>query len=198
MLWLSIACRAPLFIHKQELRQVCYNGRIIWVRTTAKSFENENQQSSLLLVCEDVTEAHDLSEQIAYQASHDTLTGLANRSEFDRHVKAAVILARADSSEHALCYLDLDQFKVVNDTCGHLAGDELLRQLGDLLRKNLRRHDFVARLGGDEFGVLMYLCSMGEAFQACEKLRDMIKDFQFAWEDKSFTIGVSIGVSIYQ
>ncbi len=69
-------------------------------------------------------------------------------------------MACADNSEHALCYLDLDQFKVVNDTCGHLAGDELLRQLGDLLRKNLRRHDFVARLGGDEFGVLMYNCSL--------------------------------------
>jgi diguanylate cyclase (GGDEF)-like protein len=94
-----------------------------------------------------------------------------------------------------LCYLDLDQFKVVNDTCGHLAGDELLRQLGELLRKNLRRHDFVARLGGDEFGVLMYDCSLGEAFLACEKILDMVKDFQFAWEDKSFTIGVSIGVS---
>ena len=186
----------PLFVHKQEFRQVCYNGRIIWVRATAKSFENENQQSSLLLVCEDVTEAHDLGEQIAYQASHDTLTGLANRFEFDKHIKAAVIAACADSSEHALCYLDLDQFKVVNDTCGHLAGDELLRQLGDLLRKNLRRHDFVARLGGDEFGVLMYSCSLGEAFQACEKLRDMVRDFQFAWEDKSFTIGVSIGISI--
>ena len=186
---------SPLFVHKQELKQICHNGRIIWVRATARLFENENQQSSLLLVCEDVTEAHDLSDQIAYQASHDALTGLANRCEFDKYIKEAVTRACADSSEHALCYLDLDQFKVVNDTCGHLAGDELLRQLGDLLRKNLRRHDFVARLGGDEFGVLMYDCSLGEAFIACEKIRDMIKDFQFAWEDKSFTIGVSIGVS---
>ena len=186
---------SPFFVHKQELRQVCYNGRIIWVRATAKLFETEHQQNSLLLVCEDVTEAHDLSEQIAYQASHDALTGLANRCEFDRHIKGAVIVACEDNSEHALCYLDLDQFKVVNDTCGHLAGDELLRQLGDLLRKNLRRHDFVARLGGDEFGILMYNCTLDEAFRACEKIRDMIKDFQFAWEDKSFTIGVSIGVS---
>jgi len=186
---------SPLFVHKQELRQVCFNGRIIWVRTTARLYENEHQQKSLLLVCEDVTETHELSEQIAYQASHDALTGLANRLEFDAHIKEAVKVACADSSEHALCYLDLDQFKVVNDTCGHLAGDELLRQLGDLLRKNIRRHDFVARLGGDEFGILMYNCSLNEAFRACEKIRDMIKDFQFAWEDKSFTIGVSIGVS---
>ena len=186
---------SPLSVHKQELRLVCHNGRIIWVRTTARLFENEHRQSSLLLVCEDVTEARDLSEQIAYQAAHDALTGLANRGEFDKHIKEAVALSCADNSEHVLCYLDLDQFKVVNDTCGHLAGDELLRQLGDLLRKNLRRHDFVARLGGDEFGVLMYNCSLSEAFQACEKLRDMVRDFHFAWEDRSFTIGVSIGIS---
>lgn len=186
---------SPLFVHKQELRQVCHNGRIIWVRATARLFENEHQQNSLLLVCEDVTEAHDLSDQIAYQASHDSLTGLANRSEFDRHMKEAVARAHAEKTEHALCYLDLDQFKVVNDTCGHLAGDELLRQLGDLLRKNLRRQDFVARLGGDEFGVLMHNCSLAEAFHACEKIRDMIRDFHFGWEDRRFTIGVSIGVS---
>jgi len=85
----------------------------------------------------------------------------------------------ADNSEHALCYLDLDQFKVVNDTCGHLAGDELLRQLGDLLRKNLRRHDLCS-FGRDEFGILMYNCPLGEAFQACEKIRDMIRDFILA------------------
>ena len=186
----------PLIVHKQELRQVCFNGRIIWVRATAKSFENEHWQSSLLLVCEDVTETHDLSEQITYQSSHDALTGLANRSEFDRKINDLVVIVReARTEEHALCYLDLDQFKVVNDTCGHLAGDELLRQLGDLLKRNLRRHDFVARLGGDEFGVLMYHCALNEALMACEKIRDMVGDFQFAWEDKSFTVGVSIGVA---
>ena len=185
----------PFLVHKQELRVVCDDGRVIWVRTTARLFENEQQQNSLLLVCEDVTEARDLSEQMAYQASHDALTGLANRAEFDKQIKGAVVLACADNSEHALCYLDLDQFKVVNDTCGHLAGDELLRQLGDLLRKSLRRHDFVARLGGDEFGVLMYNCSLNEALHACEKLRDMVRDFHFAWEYRSFSIGVSIGIS---
>jgi diguanylate cyclase (GGDEF)-like protein len=185
----------PLSVHKQELKQVCYNRRIIWVRANAKLVEIGNEQSSLLLVCEDVTEAHNLTVQVVYQATHDSLTGLANRSEFDRQITDLVALARTDNSEHALCYLDLDQFKVVNDTCGHLAGDELLRQLGELLRKNIRRHDFVARLGGDEFGVLMYDCSLGEAFQACEKIRDMIGGFHFGWQDRRFNIGVSIGVS---
>ena len=185
----------PLSVQKQELKQVCHDERIIWVRATAKLVENENLQKGLLLVCEDVTETHNLTEQIAFQASHDALTGLANRSEFDRHINQLVTLVRTDRTEHALCYLDLDQFKVVNDTCGHLAGDELLRQLGDLLRKNLRKHDFVARLGGDEFGILMYKCSLGEAFLACEKIREMINNFHFGWEDRSFNVGVSIGVS---
>lgn len=185
----------PLLVYKQELRQVCNKGRIIWVRATARLVENEHQQSSLLLVSEDITEARLLGEKIAYQASHDALTGLANRSQFDSYIKQAVALAYADNSEHALCYLDLDQFKVVNDTCGHLAGDELLRQLGELLRRHIRKQDFVARLGGDEFGVLMNNCSLNEAFRACENLRDLVKDFRFAWEDRSFTIGVSIGIA---
>jgi len=185
----------PLLIYKQELRQICHNGKIIWVRATARLVENEYRQGGLLLVGEDITEARLLSESIAYQASHDALTGLANRSQFDSYIKQAVALAYADNSEHVLCYLDLDQFKVVNDTCGHLAGDELLRQLGDLLRTHIRKQDFVARLGGDEFGVLMIKCSLNEAFLACENLRDLVKDFRFVWEDRSFTLGVSIGIS---
>ncbi len=185
----------PTQVFKHEIRQVCENGRVIWVRESARLVENEYQQASLLMVGEDITEARLLSEKIAYQASHDSLTGLANRSQFDDYIKQAVALANTDNTEHALCYLDLDQFKVVNDTCGHLAGDELLRQLGELLRKHTRRNDFVARLGGDEFGVLMNNCSLTESYRACENLRDLVKDFRFAWEDRSFTIGVSIGIS---
>jgi len=186
----------PLSVLKQELRQICQNGRIIWVRAAARLAENEYQQPSILLVCEDVTEAHELSEQIAYQASHDSLTGLANRSEFDLALKEAVAMAHADESEHAFCYLDLDQFKIVNDTCGHLAGDEMLRQIADLLKKHLRRHDFIARLGGDEFGILMYNCNVKDAVAACENLRDILRDFRFAWENRQFAIGVSIGISV--
>jgi diguanylate cyclase (GGDEF)-like protein len=185
----------PLQVHNQEMRNVCQNGRIIWVRATARLVENEKSESSLLIVYEDITETRFLNEKIAYQADHDALTGLANRNKFDRYLKRAIVLAHHENAEHALCYLDLDQFKIINDTCGHLAGDELLRQLGELLRKHIRQYDFVARLGGDEFGILMYNCSSNQAFQACEKLRDLIKDFNFAWDDRSFTIGVSIGVS---
>ncbi len=185
----------PLQVHNQELRNICQNGRIIWVRATARLVENEVHESSLLIVCEDITETRLLNEKIAYQADHDSLTGLANRNKFDRTLKRAITLAHQENTEHSLCYLDLDQFKVINDTCGHLAGDELLRQLGDVLKKHIRQYDFVARLGGDEFGILMFNCTSGQAYQACEKLRDIIKDFNFAWEDRSFTVGVSIGVS---
>ncbi len=185
----------PFSVYKQELRLICENGRIIWVRTTSRLFENEQRLNSLLLVCEDVTEARELSEKIAYQASHDVLTGLANRAEFDKQIKAALVMAYADNSEHALCYLDLDQFKVVNDTCGHQAGDELLRQLAELFRRNLRKDDFIARLGGDEFGVLMHNCALTDAVQVCEKLCSIVNDFNFAWEDRRFTIGVSVGIS---
>ncbi|MDD1605747.1 MAG: EAL domain-containing protein [Methylococcaceae bacterium] len=185
----------PMQVHKQEFRQIGCHGQIDWLRVTAKSLDHEHHANNLLLVCEDITEARDLSEKIAYQACHDTLTGLANRSEFDRYVKKAMELVYADNSEHVLCYLDLDQFKVINDTCGHLAGDELLRQLGDVLKKNMRGQDFIARLGGDEFGVLMYYCSLTEAVLLCENLRDVIRDFRFSWEGKNFSLGVSIGVS---
>lgn len=183
-------------VHKEEFRQIGRQGQVIWLRVTAKSLDHKHHADSLLLVCEDITEARDLSEKIAYQASHDMLTGLANRGEFDRYVKEAIKLAYTDNSDHVFCYLDLDQFKVINDTCGHLAGDELLRQLGELLKKHSRQQDFIARLGGDEFGVLMYYCSLVDAFLLCENLRDIIKDFRFYWEGKSFSIGVSIGLSV--
>ena len=186
----------PTHAYKEEFRQIGADGQILWLRVTAKSVEYGQQKNSLLLVCEDVTEARELSETITYQASHDALTGLANRVEFDRYVKQAIELVRTDGSEHVLCYLDLDQFKLVNDTCGHLAGDELLRQLGLVLKKHIREQDFIARLGGDEFGILMYYCSLNDAFLLCEKLRDTIRDFRFHWEGKNFSIGVSIGLSV--
>ena len=185
----------PQQVHKKEIRKLCRDN-IIWVRETARLVTNEKQIKNILLVCEDVTETYLLTEKIAYQASHDALTGLLNRSEFDSCAQQAVQTTHQQSVEHVLCYLDLDQFKIVNDTCGHLAGDELLRQLGKVLHGQIRKGDLLARLGGDEFGILMHHCTLNQAFHACEKLRNSIKDFHFAWKDKSFTIGVSIGISI--
>ncbi len=192
---LDLCIASPNRVHKEELRLICQNDRIIWVRETARLIVDEKQQYNFLLVCEDVTETRILSEKIAYQASHDALTGLVNRAEFDSIIKHALISVNNGKTEYALCYLDLDQFKVVNDTCGHMAGDELLRQLGDILRLQIRKGDVLARLGGDEFGILMSNCSLDEAYHACEKLRGVVQDFQFAWEGRSFFIGVSIGIS---
>jgi diguanylate cyclase (GGDEF)-like protein len=127
-------------------------------------------------------------------ASHDALTGLLNRREFEQRVRAIVEHHDAEDGQHAVLYLDLDQFKVVNDTSGHAAGDELLRQVGALLRPRLREGDVLARLGGDEFGVLLPHCPPAPALRIAEALRKAIVDFRFAWKNRSFTIGVSIGL----
>lgn len=190
------SCRNyPEQVHKLESRIICRSGNIIWVRETARLVKDENHCPHLLLVCEDITETRRLSEKIAYQASHDELTGLVNRRQFDIHIQNLVLEAQANDSYHVLCYLDLDQFKIINDTCGHLAGDELLRQLGEVLRQQVRRMDILARLGGDEFGILMSYCSLEQALITGEKLRNAVCDFQFAWESRSFNIGVSIGIA---
>ena len=142
----------------------------------------------------DITEAKRLEEQMAYQATHDSLTGLVNRHELERRLARILDPDGGTSAEHALCYLDLDQFKVINDTCGHVAGDELLRQLGALLGRQVRKRDTVARLGGDEFGILMEHCPVEQATRIANTLRSAIEDYQFAWEQRTFRIGASIGV----
>lgn len=133
-------------------------------------------------------------ERVSYQATHDSLTGLINRHEFEHLLAEALHEADLDDSHHALLYLDLDQFKIVNDTCGHTAGDALLQQLHLSLQDRIRKSDFLARLGGDEFGVLLKQCNIDDALKVAENLRQAIQNFRFSWEDKTFTVGVSIGV----
>ncbi len=147
-----------------------------------------------VLVLSDVTEERRLSQEISYQASHDPLTGLLNRREFERRLERSLETARIEGGEYALCYLDLDQFKLVNDTCGHVAGDELLRQLSQMLQTHVRQRDTLARLGGDEFGLIMDGCSVLNAAQVAQNIINAVTDFRFFWEDKSFNIGVSIGL----
>lgn len=148
----------------------------------------------VVLVFKDVTQARHLSKKLIFQASHDELTGLINRREFKRLLKRVQDTAHSEATENALCYLDLDQFKLINDTSGHVAGDEVLRQLGQLLKKHIRRRDTLARLGGDEFGLLMEHCSVNEARQVAENLIKVVGDFSFSWEGHSFSIGVSVGL----
>jgi diguanylate cyclase (GGDEF)-like protein/PAS domain S-box-containing protein len=133
-------------------------------------------------------------KRLAWQAKHDPLTGLVNRREFERCLEASIGNARVDFRQYFLCYLDLDRFKIVNDTCGHAAGDELLRQITDLLKAQIRTTDLLARLGGDEFGLLLYNCPPHQALVIANALRQSLEEFRFAWSDKTFTIGVSIGL----
>ena len=147
-----------------------------------------------VLVIHDVSRARKMAKQLSYQASHDDLTGLVNRREFERRLAKAVDTAEPGKLEHTLCYMDLDQFKVVNDTCGHIAGDELLRQFAAILRGRVRDPDTVARLGGDEFGILFEGCNAEVAKRTAESLLTRVKEFRFAWRDCAFDIGVSIGL----
>jgi diguanylate cyclase (GGDEF)-like protein len=132
--------------------------------------------------------------KLAYHASHDPLTSLVNRLEFENRLKLALHTAATQDRQHVVMYLDLDQFKIVNDTSGHAAGDQLLRQVSALLKEQIREGDTLARLGGDEFGVLLENCPMQEAIHIADELRQCIADFRFVSEGGSFTIGASIGV----
>ncbi|HVT16233.1 MAG TPA: EAL domain-containing protein [Thermoanaerobaculia bacterium] len=147
-----------------------------------------------VLVFQDVSDKRLMALQLAHQATHDELTGLLNRQSFDGHLQRALDEARAAGTTHALCYMDLDQFKLVNDTCGHLAGDELLRRMTALLQDTLADTDLVARLGGDEFGMLLPRCSLPTAEYKMKRLFRALQRFRFNWQDKSFAVGASIGL----
>ena len=148
-----------------------------------------------VMVFHDISKERRLHRALHYQASHDALTGLINRREFENRLTAAVENSRQDAdSRHVLLYLDLDQFKLVNDTCGHPAGDQLLRQITGVLQSRVRSGDTLARLGGDEFGVLLQKCSMDQALRIAENVRQAIRDFRFIWQDGVLEVGVSIGI----
>jgi len=147
-----------------------------------------------VLVFHDMSRERQYATRLAHLASHDPLTGLLNRREFERRLSMVLVDGAQLGANHAVLYLDLDQFKVVNDTCGHAAGDELLRQIALLLRPRLREGDTLSRLGGDEFGVLLEHCAAGPALQIAQTLRTAVADFRFVWKDRSFNVGVSVGV----
>lgn len=150
--------------------------------------------TGVVMVFHDVTESRMLSRKISFQASHDALTGLYNRSEFELVAAQLLQMARAAHSRHTLLYLDLDQFKTVNDSCGHLAGDQLLRELSTLLAANMRKSDTLARLGGDEFGILLEGCPQARAIELAQHLIDVVRAFRFEWEGKLFSVGMSVGL----
>ncbi|HLT89964.1 MAG TPA: PAS domain S-box protein, partial [Woeseiaceae bacterium] len=147
-----------------------------------------------VMVFHDVSRESRLFRQLSYQASHDSLTGLINRREFENRLVAALDGAHKKGLRHALLYLDLDQFKVVNDTFGHTAGDELLRQISELVQARLRSNDVVARLGGDEFGILLERCSEERAIEVAEAIRSAVEAHRFTWQEAFTSVRCSIGV----
>ncbi len=170
-------------------------GHLISVELSVAPMKNQNGHIiGGVIVFQDISESRRMSRQLSWQASHDELTELFNRRVFEKRLEELLNDAWDEDNEHVLCYLDLDQFKVVNDTSGHMAGDELLRQLSIELSNSIRESDLLARLGGDEFGILLENCELQQAEKLADTIRKNIKNFRFVWEKRVFEVGVSIGV----
>lgn len=180
-------------IYGHELLLNADENKPLWISINAKTILLQGEQ----VVCcafQDISKAHELSIQLSYQAMFDSLTGLVNRREFESRLQRIIRTAEQEQSDNAMCFLDLDQFKIINDTCGHIAGDELLRQVAQVLQNNIRKRDTLARLGGDEFAVLLESCSLDQAMRVADSIRESIQNYRFIWENNSFSIGVSIGL----
>ncbi|MBU1301970.1 MAG: ammonium transporter, partial [Gammaproteobacteria bacterium] len=178
--------RPPGFLQRPDGTRLAVQDAVAPIR------DAEGAIIGAVLTFRDITVTHQLARKLTFQANHDNLTGLMNRSAFERRIES--LLREYSGGEHVLCYMDLDQFKVVNDTCGHAAGDELLRQLGQLLKGRVRGSDLLARLGGDEFGILFNDCSLQQAVRIAEDIRHAVEEFRFSWDGKSFAVGASIGL----
>ncbi len=171
------------------------DGHELYVESTSAPIrDGYGQVVGAVLVFHDVSESRELNRKLSYHASHDLLTGLVNRREFESRLERALKSAKAREASYALCFLDLDQFKMINDSCGHAAGDALLGQVGALLKSKVRWRDTLSRLGGDEFGVLLESCTLDEAMRTAEVLREAVRNFRFTWEERVFRLGASIGV----
>ena len=170
------------------------DGKIVPIDHSVAPIRNPSGEVvGAVVVLHDVSEGRRQQARLTHQADHDALTGAPNRRAFERHLNA-MLVPTSTNRHHAVMYLDLDQFKVINDTCGHAAGDELICQVSMILQQRLREHDLLARLGGDEFGILLENCGLDNAYQIAETLRQSIADVRFGWGGQTFTIGVSIGL----
>ncbi|OYW39278.1 MAG: hypothetical protein B7Z35_04915 [Hydrogenophilales bacterium 12-61-10] len=171
------------------------DGRNIYIEPSAAPIRSHDGHiSGIVFVFHDVSQTHELTRQLSHQSTHDVLTGLFNRHDLERKVRQAIRDAELTDKAHSLLYMDLDQFKVINDTCGHIAGDELLKQYSAHLAELVRHGDTLARVGGDEFGLLLENCSNQQAMLVANKILEMTLQFRFSWEDKTFGIGISIGM----
>ncbi|MFQ5660370.1 MAG: EAL domain-containing protein [Gammaproteobacteria bacterium] len=170
------------------------DGTYRWIYDQHRVIRQDKTPIEIIGSWTDITEQRQLKEVLDYKSSHDELTGLINRKEFEILLQQLLDKMRSDANEHVLCYMDLDQFKVINDTYGHVAGDELLRQLSKELQSRLRRRDILARLGGDEFGILLKYCALQEAQRVLNIIQEAIHEFRFLWDGKHFVITASTGV----
>jgi len=162
--------------------------------SAAPIIDKQGMIQGIVVVFHDVTSARKMAQEMTWQASHDALTHLANRYKFENELTTLIESGAGKGIHHAFLYIDLDQFKIVNDTCGHVAGDELLKQVAMILRAHVRDVDTVARLGGDEFGILLASCTVQNAIRIANGIRDAIQNFRFVWQERVFTIGISIGL----
>jgi diguanylate cyclase (GGDEF)-like protein len=155
---------------------------------------NTTELNGAVLMLQDVTIARQTTRTLSWQAHHDALTGLVNRAAFEVKLTQAIQHAQQSGQPHTLCYIDLDQFKIVNDTCGHNAGDQLLRRLAQIFQREIRSTDTLSRIGGDEFGILFHHCALHQAHQIVERIHQQIGQFRFLWQEQSFNISASFGL----
>ena len=191
----TLASGALVNLNRRALLLSRSNGTERSIELSASPIRNAaGEVTGTVLLLHDVTEMRGLAQQMSYQATHDALTGLVNRREFERRTTEAIERGHRGDGQHVLCYLDLDRFKVVNDTSGHLAGDSMLREVAKILRDAVRDSDTVGRLGGDEFGMLLIGCPLEKARQIADDVCRAVSDYRFVWKDRIFNIGVSIGL----
>ncbi|MGH8596621.1 MAG: diguanylate cyclase domain-containing protein, partial [Gammaproteobacteria bacterium] len=163
------------------------------MRETARLL-GHGPEALILMTCEDIDDTYKLAEKLTYHASHDELTGLANRKMLEERLARVIESAHSEQSQHTLAIVDIDQFKIINDTCGHAAGDELLKQTARILHNVVRKRDTVARVGGDEFGVLFEDCTLEQATGTVEVAREALASFQFEWHSTAHRISASVGL----
>ena len=191
----ALAGSATVNLSRRALLMSRGSGSERSIELSASPIRNDAQELvGAVVMLHDVTEQRGITRQMSYQAAHDALTGLINRREFERRLEEAIESGQRGDGQHVLCYLDLDRFKLVNDTSGHLAGDSMLREVAKLLRDAVRDSDTVGRLGGDEFGLLLIGCPLDKARQIADDLTRAVGDYRFVWKDKIFNIGVSVGL----
>jgi diguanylate cyclase (GGDEF)-like protein/PAS domain S-box-containing protein len=191
----ALTSGAPVNLSRRALLLSRTNGSERSIELSASPIRNADRELvGAVALLHDVTETRGLARQMSYQATHDALTGLVNRREFERRLEEAIESGHRGDGQHVLCYLDLDRFKLVNDTSGHLAGDSMLREVAKLLRDAVRDSDTVGRLGGDEFGTLLVGCPLEKARQIADDVTRAVGEYRFVWRDKIFNIGVSVGI----